>query len=116
VSYIRVILHANIFFGLSTLWKAACLGSFLFFKVTCYSSTSFRGQADNPVSSFSASPETSLKYTGVVVLLKHLQLMQLDSSRYMDWKIPYVFMEVLLCIAVTRMSSYYWLFTSNRSV
>jgi hypothetical protein len=91
VSYIRVILLANIFFGLSTLWKAACLGSFLFVKVTCYSSTSFRGQADNPVSSFSASPETSFKYTGVVVLLEHLQLMQLDSSRYMDWKIPYVF-------------------------
>ena len=34
----------------------------------------------------------------------------------MDWKIPFIFMEVLLCIAVTRMSSYYWLSTSNWSV
>lgn len=56
---------ASICFGCQLCGRPLAEALTFIFKVTCYSSTGCRSQADNPVSSLSASPETSLKYSGI---------------------------------------------------
>lgn len=85
-------------------------------KVTSYSSTGCRSEADHPVSSFSASPETSFQHSGILSLSRNNKSAIWLHLETWFWRFIYSCAFISLFLAVTRMPADYRILASNWSL